>query len=68
MYVSIQVHMTKHHPKSRTTINEQQQEQHKPKEKGWYCMAHSVRWLCDICGNENKKLGEVKYHFVTGVT
>jgi hypothetical protein len=61
--------MTKHHPKSRTTIYEQhEQEQSKPKEKGWYCMAHSVRWLCDICGNENKKLGEVKYHFVTGVT
>jgi hypothetical protein len=69
VYVHILVHMTKHHPKSRTTINEEQeQEQPKYKEKGWYCMAHSVRWLCDICGNENKKLGEVKYHFVTGVT
>jgi hypothetical protein len=63
--------MTKHYPKSRTIINQQQQqqqEQHNPKDKGWYCLAHSVRWLCDICGNENKKIGEVKYYFVDGVT
>jgi hypothetical protein len=61
--------MTKHYPKSRTTINQQQhQEQYNPKEKGWYCLAHSVRWLCDICGNENKKIGEIKYYFVSGMS
>jgi hypothetical protein len=67
MCVSILVHMTKHYPKSRTTIN-QQLGRPNPKEKGWYCLAHSVRWLCDTCGNENKKIGEVKYYFVSGLS
>ncbi len=61
--------MTKHYPKPRTTITNkqpEQQEQPRPNEKGWYCIAHSTRWLCDICGNENKKIGEVKYYFVSG--
>jgi hypothetical protein len=57
--------MAKHHPKNRITAAAATKKQ--PKEKGWYCLAHSVRWLCDICGNENKKLGEVKYQFVTGL-
>jgi hypothetical protein len=60
--------MTKHYRESRTTTNQQQQqqEQHNPKEKGWYCLAHSIKYLCDICRHENSKLGEVKYYFVGG--
>jgi hypothetical protein len=57
--------MTKHHPKPRIAIKQQPQQQ--PTGKGWYCLAHSVRWLCDICGNENKKIGEIKYYFVSGL-
>jgi hypothetical protein len=59
--------MAKHHPKNRITAAARRTTK-QPKEKGWYCLTHSERWLCDICGNENKKLGEVKYHFVTGLT
>ncbi|MGC2307334.1 MAG: hypothetical protein WA461_02945 [Nitrososphaeraceae archaeon] len=58
--------MTKHHHKPRTAIKQQPQQQ--PKEKGWYCLAHSVLWLCDICGSENKKIGEIKYYFVSGLS
>jgi hypothetical protein len=65
MCVRILVHMTKHHPKFRTTINEQR-EQPKPQDKGWYCVAHSLRWPCNICGHENKKIREIKYYFDSG--
>jgi hypothetical protein len=57
--------MTRHFPRSH--IQQKQEEQSsKTEKKGWYCLAHHVRYLCDICKDENSKIGEVKYYFISG--
>lgn len=55
--------MTRHYPRSH--YDEQQQQEQQQKERGWYCKEHDVKYLCEICGHENNKIGEVKYYFVT---
>ena len=60
--------MTKHYPRSHHQQPQQQkQEQEQGKRsKGWYCKAHEVKYLCDVCGYENNKERETKYYFVSG--
>ncbi|HYZ60255.1 MAG TPA: hypothetical protein VE544_11415 [Nitrososphaeraceae archaeon] len=60
--------MTKHYPRPRSHYHNQQQHQEQKHEqhrdRGWYCKEHDTKYLCDICGYENNKQGEVKYYFV----
>jgi hypothetical protein len=58
--------MTKHYPRSNHNHNQQQEQKQQHREKGWYCKEHDKKYLCDICGYENNKQGEVKYYFVSG--
>jgi hypothetical protein len=57
--------MARHYPKSRLQ-GQQEREQEQPKEKGWYCVSHSVKFLCEICGYDINKKGEAKYYFISG--
>lgn len=56
--------MTKHYPRSHQEQKQEQEQQQK--ERGWSCKEHDTKYLCDACGYENNKQGEVKYYFVSG--
>jgi hypothetical protein len=56
--------MTKHFPHHQ---QRQAAEQPKPKEIGWYCFEHGIKWLCKTCGaNVNRHDETDKYYFVNG--
>jgi hypothetical protein len=60
--------LTKHYPRPRHSKQHQEDQPQSQQQmgRGWYCKEHDIKYLCDICGHDNNRRGEVKYYFVSG--
>jgi hypothetical protein len=47
--------MIKHHPRHSHFRQRQEEQSSKPKEKGWYCLLHGIKYYCESYGQENKR-------------
>lgn len=58
--------MTRHHPSNRHVRRQKQPWNQQPpeKKKGWYCKKHDAKYLCNICGDDNKHDNDKKYYFI----